>query len=162
MQMTVHLSSVKLLGYFCWHVDKALESTVLQTYISFYISRSRYYVTAIVALNMETCLCVKSTGLLIGHFDFNKGGEGERTWDRGWIAPWTQHPVSKTQKVRFFWFYYTDLHPAFPLFSLISVDEFLRCFTNSVNKGHDNQKSKQKNKDVSGVLLMRLGPVTNV
>ena len=31
--------------------------------------------TAIAALNVETC-----TGLLIGHFDFNKGGDGERAW----------------------------------------------------------------------------------
>ena len=78
------------------------------------------------------------------------------------LRPERNIPFRKHRRLDFFWFYYTDLHPAFPLFSLISVDEFLRCFTNSVNKGHDNQKSKQKNKDVSGVLLMRLGPVTNV
>lgn len=71
-------------------------------------------------------------------------------------------PFGKTQKVSFFWLHYTHLHPAFPLFSLISVDEFLRCFTNSVNERHDHQKSKQKHKDVSGVLLVCLGPVANL
>lgn len=66
------------------------------------------------------------------------------------------HPQMPTKKRLF---YFTNLHPTFPLFRLISVDKFFRCFTNGVNKGYDHQQSEQKHKHISGVLFICLWPV---
>ena len=61
-----------------------------------------------------------------------------------------------------FFLYVTNLHPAFPLFSLISVDKFLRCFTNGVNESYEHQQGEQKHKHISGVLFICLWPVGKI
>ena len=49
---------------------------------------------------------------------------------------------------------YTNLHPAFPFFRLISVQDFIRCGFDSENKSDKNEQKENKYKHVSGILLV--------